>query len=155
MTCDGGGNSLYGLRCLKSFDNLEVDSCRDSPILGACCNLDDSSLKTSDDQMTQLLDFQRSNGTFEISPENWINSIFEVYAGSYDDAQSSCPAGIKITLWITALAIEILELKLDEKRDLWELIVEKSIKYILSELKQNKLELMVLLTKAEKHIMSI
>ena len=133
---------------------MELDSCSDNSILGDGSKFDDSSLKTSEDQMTQLLNLQRSNGTFEISPENWIHSIFEAYAGSYEDVQCSCPAGIKITLWITALAIKILELKLGEKRDLWELVVQKSIKYILSELKQNKLELNVLLTNAEKYIMN-
>ena len=148
------GNDEYGLDCSKSFDNLETDSCSESSILGAGSELDGSSLKTSDDQMTQLLNFQRSNGTFKISPENWIGSIFEVYAGSYEDVRSRCPAGIKITLWITALAIKILELKLGEKRDLWELVEQKSIKYIFSELKQNKLELNRLLTNAEEYIMN-
>ena len=145
-------NDEDGLDCSKSFDNLEVDSC--SAILNDGSKFDDSSLKASDDQMTRLLNFQRSNGKFKISPENWIHSIFEVHAGSYEDVQSRCPAGIKITLWITALAIKILELKLGGKRDLWELVEQKSIKYIFSELKQNKLELNRLLTNAEEYIMN-
>ena len=113
----------------------------------------DASLMSLLDKMTELIKFQKSNGTFEIPPENWRTSGFEEYAGIYEDVHSSCPAGVKSTLWITALAIQILELKMSEKKDLWELIAKKGRKSILAELNQDMLGLPVLLAKAEKYIM--
>ena len=113
----------------------------------------DTSSMSSLDKMTELIKFQKSNGTFEIPPENWKCSGFEEYAGMYEDVHSSCPDGVKSMLWITALAIKILELKMTEKEDLWELIAQKSRKSILAELNQDILELSVLLAKAEKYIM--
>ena len=113
----------------------------------------DASLMSLLDKMTELIKFQKSNGTFEIPPENWKCSGFEEYAGMYEDVHSSCPDGVKSTLWITALAMKILELKMSEKKDLWELIAQKSRKSILAELNQDMLELSVLLAKAEKYIM--
>ena len=69
-------------------------------------------LNSLDDKMTELVSIQGSNGAFKIHPKNWKNSVFEEYAGSYEAVQSSCPTSVKINLWITALAINILELKI-------------------------------------------
>ena len=113
----------------------------------------DASVMSLLDKMTELIKFQKSNGTFEIPPKNWKSSGFEEYAGIYQDVHSSCPAGAKSTVWITALAMKILELKLSENKDLWELIAKKTRKSILAELNQDMLELSVLLAKAEKYIM--
>ena len=113
----------------------------------------DASVMSLLDKMTELIKFQKSNGTFEIPPKNWKSSGFEEYAGIYEDVHSSCPAGVKSTVWITALAMKILELKMSEKKDLWELIAKKSRKSILAELNQDRLQLSVLLAKAEEYIM--
>ena len=102
--------------------------------------------------MTSLISFQKSNGAFEISDDEWVGSIFEVYNGRFEDVLITCPIGIKITLWVTALAVKILELKMAEILDLWELVAKKSKKYLLDELEgDNELRQMLLL-KAEEYI---
>ena len=103
--------------------------------------------------MTELVSLQGSNGAFKLYSKKWKNSVFEEYAGSYEAVQSSCPKCVKITLWITALAIKILELKMLGKKDLWELVAQKSRKYILAKLNQDIKERFSLLAKAEEYIM--
>ena len=110
-------------------------------------------LNSLDDKMTELVSIQGSNGAFKIHPKNWKNSVFEEYAGSYEAVQSSCPTSVNIKLWTTALAIKILELKMLGKKDLWELVAQKSRKYILAKLNQNIKERFSLLAKAEEYIM--
>ena len=110
-------------------------------------------VKSLDDKMTELVSIQGSNGAFKIHPKNWKNSVFEEYAGNYEDVQSSCPTSVRINLWTTALAIKILELKMLGKKDLWELVAQKSRKYILAKLNQNIKERFSLLAKAEEYIM--
>ena len=102
--------------------------------------------------MTQLISLQKSNGIFEISPPNWKGSVFEVFAGKYEDVQSSCPTGIKLNLWITALAIKIMEVKMSEKKELWELVIQKSKKLLNKEIKKNSETIQLLLDKAEEYI---
>ena len=103
--------------------------------------------------MTELISLQKSNGIFEISSNNWIDSVFEFYSGmSYDECQSRCPSGVAFNLWITALAIKILELQMPSQKELWELIVQKGKKCLNVELKKDKEKLEMLLNKAEECI---
>ena len=95
-----------------------------------------------------------TSSAFKLYSKKWKNSVFEEYTGSYEAVQSSCPKCVKITLWITALAIKILELKMLEKKDLWELVAQKSRKYIHAKLNQDIKERFSLLAKAEEYIMS-
>ena len=108
-----------------------------------------------DDRMTALICLQKSGGAFEIPSDKWKTSGFEVYLGKYEDCNSSCPASLKINLWVTALAIKILELKMIEKRDIWELAAKKSKKYLLNELKDDREQYRILLSKAEEYINNI
>ena len=128
--------------CAKSFISTRGDS-----------RSKDTSSKSLDDKMTELVNLQGSSGKFKIYPQNWKNSVFEEYTGSYEAVQSSCPECVKINLWITALAIKILELKMLGKKDLWELVAQKSRKYILAKLNQDIKERFSLLAKAEEYIM--
>jgi len=84
--------------------------------------------QTSEDRMTQLIHLQKSNGIFELSSEKWAGSVFEEYSGTYLDVQSNCPSGIPMESWLTALAINICEMKMSDKKVLWELVVQKSTK---------------------------
>ena len=106
-------------------------------------------------RMTTLICLQKSGGAFDIPQDKWINSGLEVFLGKFEDCHSSCPAGSKITLWVTALAIKVLELKMIEKRDIWELAAKKSKKYLLNELKDDSEQCQILLSKAEEYINNI
>ena len=75
----------------------------------------DSEDNPKDDRMAALICLQKSGGAFEIPSDKWKTSGFEVYLGKYEDCNSSCPARLKINLWVTALAIKILELKMIQR----------------------------------------
>ena len=84
--------------------------------------------KQTEDRMSELIGLQKSNGIFEISPKDWTESVLDFYAGKYEDVKSSCPHGVRLELWITALAIKIMEVKMSDKKELWELVAQKSKK---------------------------
>ena len=105
--------------------------------------------------MTVLINSQSSNGMFMFSgndEEMWNNSAFNIYAGKFEKVRSECPTGLILDLWITALAVKIMELKMPHKKDLWELVATKSKKCLLNELKNNHEECSQLLNMAEKYI---
>ena len=109
-----------------------------------------SNSKKGEDKMTELIGLQNSNGIFEISSDNWVDSVFEFYSGmSYDECQSRCPSGVAFNLWITSLAIKIMEVKMASQKELWELIVQKGKKCLNIELNKDKEKFDILLTKAE------
>ena len=76
--------------------------------------------------MTEYINLQKSSGIFEISPENWAKCVLEKYLGNYMNVKSTCPSGNRMHLWITALAIKILELKMGDKKELWDLVVKRA-----------------------------
>ena len=111
-------------------------------------------IRQDDDRMTELIDLQNSNGIFEMPSSNWIDSVFELHTGmSYDDVQSNCPDGVAFNLWITALAIKIMELKMTAHKELWEIVLQKGKNSLNIELKNNKEKYEMLLNKAEESIM--
>ena len=133
-------------------ESAAVSFCAESSMLGGISRSKKASQTNTDDKMAQLVSLQKSNGSFEICSDEWKNSIFEVYAGKFEDVLASCPTGIRNTVWVTALAGKILELKMAETRDLWELVGKKSKQYILAELKEDKEKCEQLLSKAEEYI---
>ena len=141
-----------GFLFASESDSAAVSSRAESSMLGGLSRSKKDSQTSTDDKMAQLVSLQKSNGSFEICSDEWKNSIFEVYAGKFENVQSSCPTGVKNTEWFTALAVKILELKMAETRDLWELVAKKSKKYILTELKEDKEQCEELLSKAGEYI---
>ena len=140
-----------------SFSAIEpasaaVSSRAESSMLGGISRSKKASQTNTDDKMAQLVSLQKSNGSFEICSDEWKNGVFEVYAGKFEDVLSSCPTGVKNTVWVTALAVKILQLKMAETRDLWELVGKKSRQYILAELKEDKEQYEQLLSKADEYI---
>ena len=111
----------------------------------------DISIRRSN-EMTSLISFQKSTGAFEISDDEWVGSVFEAHNGKFEDVRITCPIRVKFTLWLTALAVKILELKMAEILDLWELVAKKSKKYLLDELEGDNEQRQMLLLKAEEYI---
>ena len=142
----------YGSSSAIESESAAVSSRAESSVLGAISTSKKASKTNTDDKLAQVVSLQKSSGSFEICSDEWKNSTFEVYAGKFEDVLSSCPTGIKNTVWVTALAVKILELKMAETRDLWELVVKKSKQYILAELKEDKEKCEQLLSKAEEYI---
>ena len=78
----------------------------------------------------------------------------ETYLGSYIDVKSNCPSGIKMHLWITALSMKILEIKMEEKKELWDLVARKSQKFLSLEMQKEKRNCQELNDQAEKYVKS-
>ena len=106
------------------------------------------------DEMAELISLQKSNGLFEISNKEWIGSVLEKYLGAYTDVKFGCPLGMKTNLWITALSMKILEIKMGDKKDLWDLVAQKSEKFLKEELKQDMGNYKSLIDLAEKYVKS-
>ena len=104
------------------------------------------------DRMTELINLQKSNGMFDVPREHWAGSVLEIYLGSYMDVKSSCPSGIEMPLWITALSMKILEIKMGDKKELWDLIERKSHKFLNLEMQKEKQNCQELIDQAEKYI---
>ena len=81
---------------------------------------------SNDEDMTSLVKLQASNGMFAVTKEKWETSVFEKYLGTFDNVTSRCPNSIELNIWVTALAMTILEVHMKEKKELWELVAEKS-----------------------------
>ena len=106
------------------------------------------------DKMTELINLQKSNGSFDVSNEDWTGSVLEEYLGGYIEVKSCCPIGFEISLWITALAIEIFKLKMGDKKELWDLVLRKSRKFLKEELRKEKGDYKDLIDQAEKYVKS-
>ena len=106
-----------------------------------------------DNDMTKLVKSQSSNGMFEISDERWKASVFNTYLGNFQDVKASCPENTELNTWLTALAMKILEVQMIQNKDLWELVAEKSNKYLLKQLLNNEEEYNKLQEKAEAFVL--
>ena len=103
------------------------------------------------EKMTDLINLQKSNGSLELSSVNWGGSVLEEYLGSYSDVQSNCPPEIEMNLWITLLSMKIFEIKMADKKDLWDLVMRKSHKFLNQQVKGN---IENLIDQAEKYVKS-
>ena len=108
----------------------------------------------SNDRMTELINLQKSNGMFDVTHEHWAGSVLEIYLGSYIDVTSNCPSGIEIHLWITALSMKILEIKMGDKKELWDLIARKGQKFLNLEMQKENRNCQELLDQAETYVKS-
>ena len=104
--------------------------------------------------LMELINLQKSNGAFEVSDDDWGGCILEQYLGSHSKVNSNCPPGIPMQLWITALSIKILEIKMGDEKDLWDLVMRKSQKFIREELNKIKEDYEELIDQAEKFVKS-
>ena len=109
-----------------------------------------TSAKPKDD-LTMLLDQQSFEGAFAWSV------IFQKLSGkTLDEIQSAKPIELKsfcqaggtkeesaattaTTIWLTAIAIQLMKLKMQDKSVLWELVVNKSMAYLRQILKEDHL----------------
>ena len=115
-------------------------------------NLNKAQNDSNDEDMTSLIKLQGSNGIFEVTKEDWETSVFKKYLGTIENVTLSCPNSIDLKVWVTALAMEILEVHMNDKRDLWELVAEKSKKYILKEMGNNQDCYRTLQNNAEEYV---
>ena len=110
--------------------------------------------RNAKDDMAELISLQKSNGLFEISNNEWTGSILEKHLGAYTEVKFGCPLGMNTYLWITALSMKILEIKMGDKKDLWDLVAQKSEKFLKEELKQDMENYKSLNDLAEKYVKS-
>ena len=93
--------------------------------------------------LNELIDLQSANGTFKMgkSIETFLNMKEE-------EIKKNCPEGVDMDIWITALCINLIEIKFKESKDLWELVTSKARKSI-GRATENMDEILV---KAEKYV---
>ena len=117
--------------------------------------MSDDHIKISkNDRMTDLIRLQKSNGSFEITNKGWTGSVLEEYLGHYKEVEMTCPGGFAMYLWITALSMKTLEVKMGDKKELWVLVHQKSKIFLEKELKNEKEKYEALIEHAEKYIKS-
>ena len=102
--------------------------------------------------MTDLISLQKASGSFEIANEGWAGSVLEEYLGNDKEVEMTCPVGIAMHLWITALSMKIFEMKMGDKKDLWALVLRKSKIFLEGELKNEKEKYDALMEHAEKYV---
>ena len=112
-------------------------------------NVDDTSIH---DDMTKLVKLQSFKGKFKIGKDTWEKTVLEKYLGSFAYVNSCCPTGTRLNMWITALAMKILEIHMIEKKELWELVAEKSKKYLMKKVSNNQLDYQNLQDAAEEYV---
>ena len=123
---------------VSSFRSMNSEKCSTTKVI-----------RPTVDKMTDLINFQKSNGAFKISSESWSGSVLEEYLGSYSDVKSNCPTAVEMDIWITALSIKILEIKMEDEKELWDLVVRKSHKFLDQELCKLK---EIVIDQAEKYV---
>ena len=112
-------------------------------------SISDTSLTTLDDCMASLVHFQSYDGSFICPQDKWKQSVFELRFGKRDDVIACCPMKCAISdptedthlinTWTTALAIKFMELRMNEKKDMWELVAKKGEAFIKQQLEASKL----------------
>merc|ERR1719510_330996 len=86
-----------------------------------------NSFGQNSDPVEILIGQQKADGSFQYDAP-----LFENHLGlSSDQIQAKCPPRINASIiWITALAIAIFKKRFSDKKDLWELVVDKAYKYL-------------------------
>ena len=101
----------------------------------------------------------------------WTQSVFEYYLGSFQRIDEKLPKDLIALsatsttvgtnkdisetnwgIWTTALAIKILEVKMMEKKDTWELVADKGKYFLRQQCKNNEDMFLKLLQEAESLI---
>ena len=114
-----------------------------------------TSMASLDDRMTALINLQNFNGSFTCSADKWDHSVLHYYFGNIDNVIAGCPKDLDFDIWTTALAIKILEFKMLEKKDLWELVAKKGGQCIMQHFNaniNNQEQYSKLMTNAEHYI---
>eukprot|EP00112_Aurelia_sp_Birch-Aquarium-sp1_P017502 Seg4063.1 transcript_id=Seg4063.1/GoldUCD/mRNA.D3Y31 product="von Willebrand factor A domain-containing protein 5A" protein_id=Seg4063.1/GoldUCD/D3Y31 len=108
------------------------------------------------DDLTLLLDQQSFEGAFSwsvIFQKLTAKTQDEILSTKPTELASFCQAGTTIedsaattatTIWLTAIAIQLMKLKMQDKSVLWELVVNKSMAYLRKILKEDQLVVFVL-----------
>ena len=87
------------------------------------------------DLLGELIDLQLANGSF-----NYGKCLETLTNMPEDGLQSTCPPGLDLDFWITAICVAILETRFDQDKDLWVLVSEKAKKYLIRNQKKNCLD---------------
>jgi hypothetical protein len=104
------------------------------------------------DDMTKLVKLQSFKGKFKMGKVMWEKTVLEKYLGSFANVNLCCPTGTSLSMWITALSMKILELHMMEKKELWELVSEKSRKYLMKKVSHNNQSYQTLQDNAEEYV---
>ena len=113
-----------------------------------------------DSNMTALISFQNSNGSFTCNSGKWTNSVFEYYLGSLQQVNEKFPKHLifdshddnnstNSAIWTTALAIKVMEIKMKDRINTWDLVAQKGKYFLKQRCKDNVDSYHELLKEAE------
>ena len=110
----------------KEVDEMVKDYKKHCSMKSNTKNSMKSDLESPDgDSMLNLIHLQSADGSFK------FGQVFEVLMKlDYEKIQAKCPYGIGMEVWITAIAVALLNKKFASDKYLWELIAHKSIIYL-------------------------
>jgi hypothetical protein len=89
---------------------------------------------------------------FDADVVDWEKNAFKTHLGSFEKIRLECPEKLHINTWLTALCIKVLETKMMDKQDLWELVANKGYKYLLQQFCSNEPELQELMQNADAYL---
>ena len=84
------------------------------------------------DLLGELIDLQLANGTFKYG--KCLETLMNM---PEDSLNNTCPPGLELDFWITAICIVIIETRFDQDKDLWVLVAEKAKKYLIRNQRRN------------------
>ena len=110
------------------------------------------------DDMTEIIRCQVNSGMFDADVVDWEKNVFKIYFGSFEKIRLGCPEKldgswfIQNNTWFTALCIKMLETKMMDKKELWELVANKAYKYLRQKFCSNERQIQDLMQKAEEYL---
>ncbi len=113
-------------------------------------NTDNLMLPPTDD-LTDIVDLQGSSGIFK-----WGPALERILGMSQLVFNSKKPSEVETTeeVWLTLVMVALLETKMAEKKELWELVADKAVKYAKKQLGGDEDKLGKIREAAKKIIMT-
>ncbi len=83
------------------------------------------------DPLEDLVDLQGSSGVFK-----WGPAMQKLLKMSESDLNAKKPLEFEFSdeVWLTLVAVALLEMKMSEKNELWELVADKAVKFAKKQL---------------------
>ncbi len=107
------------MRCSSDQERLDTDEGTDNLV------------SPPTDDLTAVVDLQGSSGVFK-----WGPALERILGMSQSDLNAKKPSEVETTeeVWLTLVMVALLETKMAEKKELWELVADKAIKFAKKQL---------------------
>ena len=107
-----------------------------------------ASQRDNPNNLDEIIDLQGASGIF-----SWGPVLEKILKTSFKDFMANKDIGFTEELWLTAVVITLLEMKMPEKQDTWVLMVEKAKKCLKIQLNHDKYRITKIFDHAKNYIM--